>query len=239
MDFHKPKPWHGVREFLKEYVIIVVGVLTALGFEQAVEWLHWRHEVAAADAALRAELHADGFFALRVVASWPCAERRMDQLSRDLRVSGSHWKGHGIRLNGRKAVLVAPPQPWSFSAWEEYKSNGAVQHMGDDQRAMFNSLYIYVSGEERWNRQIEDSAELAVLADDLILSDVTRDRALAAIEKVRFAEYYSDRAGRELLSKLNTAGITFTAAETHPHIDACNPEYGYPGRATGPPVGSL
>ena len=29
MDIHKPKPWHGMREFLKEYVIIVVGVLTA------------------------------------------------------------------------------------------------------------------------------------------------------------------------------------------------------------------
>jgi hypothetical protein len=27
---HKPKPWHGWREFLKEYVIVVVGVLTAL-----------------------------------------------------------------------------------------------------------------------------------------------------------------------------------------------------------------
>ena len=37
MDIHKPKPWHGVREFLKEYVIIVVGVLTALAAEQAVE----------------------------------------------------------------------------------------------------------------------------------------------------------------------------------------------------------
>jgi len=42
MDLHKPKPWHGLREFLKEYVIIVVGVLTALGGEQAVEWLHWK-----------------------------------------------------------------------------------------------------------------------------------------------------------------------------------------------------
>ncbi len=47
MDIHKPKPWHGFREFLKEYVIIVVGVLTALGAEQGVEWLHWRHEVEA------------------------------------------------------------------------------------------------------------------------------------------------------------------------------------------------
>jgi len=37
MDIHKPKPWHGVREFLKEYLIIVVGVLTALAAESAVE----------------------------------------------------------------------------------------------------------------------------------------------------------------------------------------------------------
>ncbi|MDB5442210.1 MAG: hypothetical protein JWP73_586, partial [Phenylobacterium sp.] len=33
MDIHKPKPWHGLREFLKEYAIIVVGVLTALAAE--------------------------------------------------------------------------------------------------------------------------------------------------------------------------------------------------------------
>jgi hypothetical protein len=26
MDIHKPKPWPGVREFLKEYAIIVIGV---------------------------------------------------------------------------------------------------------------------------------------------------------------------------------------------------------------------
>lgn len=36
MDIHKPKPWHGPREFLKEYLIIVVGVLTALAAEQTV-----------------------------------------------------------------------------------------------------------------------------------------------------------------------------------------------------------
>jgi hypothetical protein len=37
MAIHKPKSWTGWREFLKEYLIIVVGVLTALGGEQMVE----------------------------------------------------------------------------------------------------------------------------------------------------------------------------------------------------------
>ncbi len=50
MDIHKPKPWHGLREFLKEYVIIVVGVLTALGAQQVAEALHGRHVVHEAEA---------------------------------------------------------------------------------------------------------------------------------------------------------------------------------------------
>src|SRR6202008_84615 len=56
MDIHKPKPWHGAREFLKEYATIVVGVLTALGAEQAVAALH--HHIAAGEAreAIRSEI---------------------------------------------------------------------------------------------------------------------------------------------------------------------------------------
>jgi hypothetical protein len=30
MDINRPKPWRGLREFLKEHLIIVVGVLMAL-----------------------------------------------------------------------------------------------------------------------------------------------------------------------------------------------------------------
>ena len=37
MDVHKPKPIRNWREFLKEYAIIVIGVLTALAAEQAAE----------------------------------------------------------------------------------------------------------------------------------------------------------------------------------------------------------
>jgi len=59
MDIHKPKPWHGLREFLKEYLIIVVGVLTALGAEQVAEWLHLRHETAEAREVLRIEIEHD------------------------------------------------------------------------------------------------------------------------------------------------------------------------------------
>ena len=40
------------RKFLKEYVIILVGALTALAAESGVEWLDWRRAVVEARAAL-------------------------------------------------------------------------------------------------------------------------------------------------------------------------------------------
>src|SRR5436853_6839086 len=41
MEVHTPKTApHSWRAFLREYVIIVIGVLTALTAEQSVGWLH-------------------------------------------------------------------------------------------------------------------------------------------------------------------------------------------------------
>src|ERR1700761_4237748 len=59
MDIHKPRPWRGWPELLKEVGTIVIGVLIALAGEQAVERLEWAHKVKAAEDAMRAELLVD------------------------------------------------------------------------------------------------------------------------------------------------------------------------------------
>jgi hypothetical protein len=72
MDIHKPKPWHGWREFGKELTTIVLGVLIALVAEQAVEWLHHRTEVAEARHALDAEVRYDlAAFDFSLTQAWP------------------------------------------------------------------------------------------------------------------------------------------------------------------------
>ena len=80
MDIHKPKPWHGLREFLKEYMINVVGVLTALAAEQSVEWLHWQERVEEGRQALKQEVMAqDRSFVYRI-AVHPCVESRLTEM---------------------------------------------------------------------------------------------------------------------------------------------------------------
>ncbi len=44
MKVHFPQPLHGWREFAGEVGVIVLGVLIALGAQQAVEWAHFRNE---------------------------------------------------------------------------------------------------------------------------------------------------------------------------------------------------
>src|SRR6185503_19505378 len=90
MDIHKPKPWRGWPEFVKEIGTIVIGVLIALGAEQAVEQLHWAHEVRDARAALAVEMgHSNRHLAYRVAAE-PCVARRLDALESIVEEAAKH-----------------------------------------------------------------------------------------------------------------------------------------------------
>src|ERR1700760_641614 len=81
MDIHKPKPIRNWREFLKEYAIIVIGVLTALAAEQAVEWVHWRAQVTEAREVVATELASNLVVAVTRLRSGSCTERRLDELA--------------------------------------------------------------------------------------------------------------------------------------------------------------
>ena len=75
MEIHKPKAAHSVREFLVEIGTITCGILIALGLEQAVEQVHWHHEVETERAALQDEARQSVTTAAYRVALDPCIER--------------------------------------------------------------------------------------------------------------------------------------------------------------------
>src|SRR6516164_411809 len=81
MDLHKPKPWHGVREFLKEYLIIVIGVLTALGAEAVVEKFHEDRISHEARESVRGEVALDLANVQRRAQWQPCIDRRLAEVA--------------------------------------------------------------------------------------------------------------------------------------------------------------
>src|SRR5438309_624380 len=132
MHFHLPKPLHGWREFAGEVGIIVVGVGIALGAEQIVDAIHWRHTVESESRALDADV-SDMWNAMsgRIVIQG-CVDRRLADISR---VFSRHDAGQPLRILGP----IGRPSVWTAgtSALEMASADGSLSHMGTDQKKAY------------------------------------------------------------------------------------------------------
>ncbi|THD65260.1 hypothetical protein [Phenylobacterium sp.] len=138
MDIHKPKPWHGLREFLKEYVIIVVGVLTALGAEQLVETLHWNHRVGETRVQLNQELGADAGAGLRWLTNAPCLDAQLTALSQAV-AEARHTGTYRAPAQRYAPTLVQ----FTNDAWLNARSLQVSDHMGPEAVKLYSKAFFY------------------------------------------------------------------------------------------------
>src|SRR6185437_6092695 len=119
MDIHKPKSWHGWREFLKEVGTIVIGVLVALAAEQAVEWVHRQHQRAEARDVIRREI-ADNLAELDLrTPSRDCVQRRLSEVEAWLDAAD-------LARPIKPAIWIGRPNipPLITSRWEAATASG-------------------------------------------------------------------------------------------------------------------
>lgn len=151
MDIHKPKPWHGLREFLKEIGTIVIGVLIALAGEQTVEAVTWRHKVAEAETALRHELSIDLSYAAEQQALGVCANRYIDLLQQ------------AIAANRPESIAalyrVGPPtdpHPWRIDTWTAALNAQVPDHMPSERVQAYSLSARFVNSEESEQWELVD-----------------------------------------------------------------------------------
>jgi hypothetical protein len=131
---HHPRPWGNWPEFLREYLIVVVGVLTALGAEQFAEWLHWRHEVKETRRSLNREVAFDLASAEWHTAIAACAIKRLD----DLELWRTSLKdGKPLKLKGR----LGPPDLIYLTATWRAANGSTVGQLPVEDRNAYASYY--------------------------------------------------------------------------------------------------
>jgi hypothetical protein len=156
MEIHKPKPFHGWREFLKEYGIIVIGVLTALAAEQTVEALHHREIVARGEDALRDNFARFVQYRSEVDHEAPCMAARAAQLRTILDEAG---RTHRL---GRVGPIPQPyPLPWQIDTWEAMVAAGAAPYLPNAKTVLYSR--IAMSGVDVYNVATEEWAEWGAL----------------------------------------------------------------------------
>jgi hypothetical protein len=139
MDIHKPKPVHNLREFLGEILVIVTGVLIALGLEQAVEAWHWSHQVENAEAALGQELSETVGQGRERIAVTDCVDRRLDILAEIV----DHAADTG-RLPPLGDIAMPPERTWSNGVWQSTLNGQTGEHLANEERNAFSVIYGFV-----------------------------------------------------------------------------------------------
>ena len=203
MDLHKPKPWHGVREFLKEYVIIVVGVLTALGAEAVVEKVHEARLSEEARATVRAEIGLN-LANIQRRAQWqPCIDRRLKELSH---LIGQAERGERIEpaqtIGNPGAPLV------TTGRWEAATAGGRTSLLGLDEQRNFAGVYSELASVFR-----QELAERDAWSDLDALQGVERPspellaRARVALARARLENFSVRSSFRQTLTFASRVGV--------------------------------
>ena len=189
MDIHKPKPWHGVREFLKEYLIIVVGVLTALGAEQAVEQLHWAHEAEFERATLDAEVGAN-LNAIGARSSMePCVEHRLGEIQTVLE---RHAAGTSLGIQG---PLGRPASGATANgSWKIAVAGQGLAHMAHSEQLAYSAAF---SNFEAWETVRTEERQAWFKLQALDIAPLLQEADWAALRQSYSEARIADQRARE------------------------------------------
>jgi hypothetical protein len=228
MDIHKPKPWHGAREFLKEYLIIVIGVLTALAAEAVVQNLHERRLSAEAKAAVRDEINVDIANVARRLQWEPCFARRMDEISAMLD------RADAGEAFSPPAAVGGPISPAIYTQrWVAATAGGRTSLLSSDEQRAYGRIYTQldhvndqqVAEHAAWYR-LDALKTLRRLTPEMIYDQriaLSQARTLDSVVQANFKQvkFFAGQLGLKGEAKLN-----IPAAEAARTPSACQPFYG-------------
>ena len=201
---HKPKPVHGWRDFLKEYAIIVLGVLTALTAEQVAERFRWQEAVRDGRESLHREMaFNDGYLRDRLLVE-PCIDRNIDAMARMVEAAS---KAGALPKTGQ--ISLFPGRRLETSEWENERASQSLTHFPRDELEVLGRYYAQIDGLKGWDdEEIRAWANLAVLDNGpkhLGEADIAQLRV--SIETARRMEFLITLNAQRVLDWSKSLGV--------------------------------
>ena len=190
MHLHLPKPLHGWRAFVGEVGIIVLGVLIALGAQQFVEDIQWKHDVEFQRKALRREAQD----MLEAIAErgvqQDCVDRRLKDIASLLE---RHASGEPVRVIGS----VGRPTRASATrgSWPIALAGQTLLHMPQEEQLAFSNAF---GSFDVWDRAIEYEYQDWLRLRQLDRPDLMTEADWANVREAYFAATELNERMREL-----------------------------------------
>lgn len=188
MHVHVPKPLHGWRAFVGEVGIIVLGVLIALGAEQAVEAIHQRSEARDAQSVIRGELEQN---IAKLKSRWAVRSCVVNRIAELQQLIDSASNGGEIKTPS----WVGRPQFWTMqmARFQAASQAGHAALLSPDQLALDGDVYSYMANVNGAMAQEQiDWARLRALEH---LRRLTPEMAFELMNVLQEARYINWRIG--------------------------------------------
>jgi hypothetical protein len=210
MAVRRAKLFGGWQEFIREFLIVLLGVLAALLAQQAVETLNWRQKVRSAISDMDQELSSgDGPQAFVRLSIHRCLADRLQRL-RSL-----------VEAGNRPAIVEAigdiqlPLRTYDAYAREAATSADIAAHMPGRRMYDYRIVYALIPELDMIHRkELDDLAALRSLpASGGALSPSEKQPILAAIENLMIDNERMKRASIFTLRRMRELGIGIDRAQ--------------------------
>ena len=203
MRFRVLEALHGWREFLKEYAVVVLGVLTALALDQLVESAHDRRLARDAHEAIDQELQTDLDRVAYRARQQSCNVKRLEEIEALL----ARWHGDGAFPAGLKIGFPGDvglvDQRWQANLASGRFSEESPQEQ-TDQAGLYTLIHVIDMVE---NKEIDYWIQLRTIElGSRTLSLASKPMIAEALVRARAEGEAINGLSAALLGSLRTAG---------------------------------
>jgi len=177
--------WH---DFLREILVITVGVLIALGASHVAEQWNWDRRIVEAESQLAEESAQLFLYAAEAVAVGPCVQAQLENLRARVQASGDVLDPAPLERDAFADFVVRiPSRPMGTTTWRALADDGTVPHLDDDRRVLYAQIEHVVDAMTRFKDATDNFVgRLRVAALPLPLDPGARLRLLETIEEQRY-----------------------------------------------------
>ncbi len=198
------------RELAREYVIVVLGVLTALIAQEWVQSIEWQDKVSAAVSDMDQELsNGDGPQALVRLAMYQCLADRLQALRETINA------GDRAAVRQQIAQISLPLRTYNSFAREAASSSDIAAHMPRHTMYEYRVVYSLMPElDDIHRKELEDLAELrSIPASGVSLGQEEKRAALAAVENLMLDNDRMKRGSAFTLRHMRDLGIGVSRAQ--------------------------